>query len=89
MACWWRIRRSITVFPAFRIPALNTQSAETKDGRLAVRRNGGFIISSQRTDIQQFRSWAALPLIGHLFKRTRYNHVAGTDVLPDSADYPG
>src|SRR5437016_10235904 len=54
------------------IPALNTQSAETKvtvaDGGTVV--IGGVIISSQRTDIQQVPLVGSLPLIGHLFKRT-------------------
>jgi type IV pilus assembly protein PilQ len=54
------------------IPALNTQSAETKvtvaDGGTVV--IGGIIISSQRTDIQQVPLVGSLPLIGHLFKRT-------------------
>src|SRR5437016_11669396 len=55
------------------IPALNTESAETKvtvaDGGTVV--IGGIIISSQRTDIQQVPLVGSLPLIGHLFKRTR------------------
>jgi type IV pilus assembly protein PilQ len=54
------------------IPALNTQSAETKvtvaDGGTVV--IGGVIISSQRTDILQVPLVGSLPLIGHLFKRT-------------------
>ena len=54
------------------IPALNTESAETKvtvaDGGTVV--IGGIIISSQRTDIQQVPLVGSLPLIGHLFKRT-------------------
>src|SRR5258708_5403072 len=54
------------------IPALNTQSAETKvtvaDGGTVV--IGGIIISSQRTDISQVPLVGSLPLIGHLFKRT-------------------
>ena len=54
------------------IPALNTQSAETKvtvaDGGTVV--IGGVIISSQRTDIQQVPLVGSLPLIGNLFKRT-------------------
>src|SRR5882762_1169397 len=54
------------------IPALNTQSAETKvtvaDGGTVV--IGGIIISSQRTDIQQVPLVGSLPIIGHLFKRT-------------------
>src|SRR6266513_898758 len=54
------------------IPALNTESAETKvtvaDGGTVV--IGGIIISAQRTDIQQVPLVGSLPLIGHLFKRT-------------------
>ncbi len=54
------------------IPALNTESAETKvtvaDGGTVV--IGGIIISSQRTDIQQVPLVGSLPLIGNLFKRT-------------------
>ena len=54
------------------IPALDTESAETKvtvaDGGTVV--NGGIIISSQRTDIQQVPLVGSLPIIGHLFKRT-------------------
>jgi type IV pilus secretin PilQ/predicted competence protein len=54
------------------IPALDTESAETKvtvaDGGTIV--IGGIIISSQRTDIQQVPLVGSLPLIGNLFKRT-------------------
>jgi type IV pilus assembly protein PilQ len=54
------------------IPALDTESAETKvtvaDGGTVV--IGGIIISSQRTDIQQVPLVGSLPLIGNLFKRT-------------------
>jgi type IV pilus assembly protein PilQ len=54
------------------IPALDTESAETKvtvaDGGTVV--IGGIIISTQRTDIQQVPLVGSLPLIGHLFKRT-------------------
>jgi type IV pilus assembly protein PilQ len=54
------------------IPALDTESAETKvtvaDGGTVV--IGGIIISSQRTDIQQVPLVGSIPLIGHLFKRT-------------------
>ena len=60
------------------IPALNTQSAETKvtvaDGGTVV--IGGVIISSQRTDIQQVPLVGSLPLIGHLFKRTSVTTTA-------------
>jgi len=54
------------------IPALDTESAETKvtvaDGGTVV--IGGIIISSQRTDIQQVPLVGSLPIIGHLFTRT-------------------
>ncbi|GAC1615941.1 MAG: hypothetical protein NVS9B13_00710 [Candidatus Acidiferrum sp.] len=54
------------------IPALNTQSAETKvtvgDGQTFV--VGGIIISTQRVDITEVPLVGSLPLIGHLFKRT-------------------
>jgi type IV pilus secretin PilQ/predicted competence protein len=57
------------------IPALNTQSAETKvlvaDGGTVV--IGGIIISSQRVDITEVPLVGSLPLIGHLFKRTNVN----------------
>jgi type IV pilus assembly protein PilQ len=60
------------------IPALNTQSAETKvtvaDGGTVV--IGGVIISSQRTDIQQVPLVGSLPLIGNLFKRTSVTTTA-------------
>ena len=54
------------------IPALDTQSAETKvlvaDGGTVV--IGGIIISQQRTDITETPILGSMPLIGHLFKRT-------------------
>ncbi|HXM99208.1 MAG TPA: type IV pilus secretin PilQ [Candidatus Dormibacteraeota bacterium] len=54
------------------VPALNTQSAETKvlvgDGQTFV--VGGIIISQQRVDITEVPLVGSLPLIGHLFKRT-------------------
>jgi len=54
------------------IPALDTQSAETKvlvaDGGTVV--IGGIIISTQRTDITQVPIVGSLPLIGNLFRRT-------------------
>jgi type IV pilus assembly protein PilQ len=57
------------------IPALDTESAETKvtvaDGGTVVL--GGIIVSTQRTDIQQVPLVGSLPLIGHLFKRTSVN----------------
>jgi len=54
------------------IPALDTESAETKvtvaDGGTVV--IGGIIVTNQRTDIQQVPLVGSLPLIGNLFKRT-------------------
>ncbi|MGB8321439.1 MAG: secretin N-terminal domain-containing protein, partial [Candidatus Acidiferrum sp.] len=54
------------------IPALDTQSAETKvlvaDGGTVV--IGGIIVTQQQTDITQVPIVGSLPLIGHLFKRT-------------------
>jgi type IV pilus assembly protein PilQ len=54
------------------IPALNTQSAETKvlvgDGGTVV--IGGIIISQQRVDVTQVPLVGSIPIIGHLFRRT-------------------
>ena len=54
------------------IPALDTQSAETKvtvaDGGTVV--IGGIIITNQRVDITQVPIVGSIPLIGNLFKRT-------------------
>ncbi|PYU77212.1 MAG: hypothetical protein DMG49_00080 [Acidobacteria bacterium] len=62
------------------IPALNTESAETKvtvaDGGTVV--IGGIIISSQRTDIQQVPLVGSLPLIGHLFNRGNSGNILST-----------
>ena len=64
------------------IPALATQSAETKvligDGGTVV--IGGVIISSQRTDVQQVPLVGSIPVIGHLFKRTSVN-VSSQELL--------
>jgi type IV pilus assembly protein PilQ len=53
------------------VPALDTQSAETKvlvaDGGTVV--IGGIIVSSQRTDITDVPLLGSLPIIGHLFRR--------------------
>ena len=73
------------------IPALDTQSAETKvlvaDGGTVV--IGGIIITQQRTDIPQVPLAGSLPLIGHLFKRTNITiSSSGTLVLPDAANHP-
>ena len=57
------------------VPALDTQSAETKvlvsDGGTVV--IGGIIVSSQRVDITEVPFVGSLPIIGHLFRR---NNVA-------------
>ena len=54
------------------IPALDTQSAETKvlvaDGGTVV--IGGIIVSQQRVDITEVPIVGSLPIIGHLFRRT-------------------
>src|SRR5208282_4304702 len=54
------------------IPALDTQSAETKvlvaDGGTVV--IGGIIITQQQTNINQVPVLGSLPLIGHLFRET-------------------
>ncbi len=54
------------------IPALDTQSAETKvlvlDGGTVV--IGGVIVTNQRVDITEVPIVGSLPVIGHLFKRT-------------------
>ena len=54
------------------VPALDTQSAETKvtvaDGGTVV--IGGIIITNQRVDITQVPVVGSFPLIGNLFKRT-------------------
>src|SRR5438876_6555972 len=60
------------------IPALDTQSAETKvtvsDGGTVV--IGGIIISSQRTDITEVPIAGSLPIIGHLFRRTNVSSTS-------------
>jgi type IV pilus assembly protein PilQ len=54
------------------IPAIDTQSAETKvtvnDGATVV--IGGIIVTSQRTDIQQVPLFGSVPVLGNLFKHT-------------------
>jgi type IV pilus secretin PilQ/predicted competence protein len=54
------------------IPALDTQSANTKilvnDGQTIVL--GGIIVSSQRTDIAQVPLFGSIPLLGNLFRHT-------------------
>jgi type IV pilus assembly protein PilQ len=55
------------------IPALSTQSAETKvlieDGGTVV--IGGVFLSTQQTDVKQVPLIGSIPVIGHLFKSTR------------------
>jgi type IV pilus assembly protein PilQ len=64
------------------IPALDTQSAETKvlvaDGGTVV--VGGIIISSQRVDITEVPILGSLPLIGHLFRRNNIN-ISSSELL--------
>ncbi len=64
------------------IPALDTQSAETKvlvaDGGTVV--IGGIIVSQQTVNIQQVPFVGNLPLIGNLFKRTSVN-VSSQELL--------
>jgi type IV pilus secretin PilQ/predicted competence protein len=54
------------------IPAIDTQSAETKvtvnDGATVV--IGGIIVNQQRTDIQQVPYVGSIPVLGNLFKHT-------------------
>jgi type IV pilus assembly protein PilQ len=53
------------------VPALDTQSAETKvmvaDGGTVV--IGGIIVTSQRIDVTEVPLLGSLPIIGHLFRR--------------------
>jgi type IV pilus assembly protein PilQ len=64
------------------IPALDTQSAETKttipDGGTVV--IGGVIVSSQRTDVKEVPLVGSAPIIGHLFKRTQVS-VSSQELL--------
>jgi type IV pilus assembly protein PilQ len=64
------------------IPALDTQSAETKvlvaDGGTVV--IGGIIVSQQTVNIQEVPFVGSLPLIGYLFKRTTVN-VSSQELL--------
>jgi len=57
------------------VPALDTQSAETKilvsDGGTVV--IGGIIVTSQRVDITEVPFVGSLPIIGHLFRRNSVN----------------
>ncbi len=64
------------------IPALDTQSAETKvtvaDGGTVV--IGGIIVTQQQTSITEVPIAGSLPLIGHLFRRTNVN-VTSSELL--------
>jgi type IV pilus assembly protein PilQ len=64
------------------IPALDTQSAETKvlvaDGGTVV--IGGIIVSSQRVDITEVPLLGSLPLIGHLFRRNNIT-ISSSELL--------
>jgi len=64
------------------IPALDTQSAQTKvlvaDGGTVV--IGGIIVTQQQTQINQVPVVGSLPLIGHLFKRTNIN-ISSSELL--------
>ena len=64
------------------IPALDTQSAQTKvlvaDGGTVV--IGGIIITQQQTQITEVPVVGSLPLIGHLFKRTNIN-ISSSELL--------
>ena len=64
------------------IPALDTQSAETKvlvaDGGTVV--IGGIIVTQQQTNINQVPVLGSLPLIGHLFKETNVS-VQSSELL--------
>ena len=64
------------------IPALDTQSAQTKvlvaDGGTVV--IGGIIVTQQQTQITQVPVVGSLPLIGHLFKRTNIN-ISSSELL--------
>jgi type IV pilus assembly protein PilQ len=60
------------------IPAIDTQSAETKvligDGNTVV--IGGIIVTNQRTDVQQVPFFGSLPVVGNLFKHTTVSSTA-------------
>ena len=60
------------------IPAIDTQSAETKvligDGNTVV--IGGIIVTQQRTDVQQVPFFGSLPVVGNLFKHTTVSSTA-------------
>jgi type IV pilus assembly protein PilQ len=60
------------------IPAIDTQSAETKvligDGNTVV--IGGIIVTQLRTDVQQVPFFGSLPVVGNLFKHTTVSSTA-------------
>ena len=60
------------------IPAIDTQSAETKvtvnDGATVV--IGGIIVTNQQTDVQQVPLLGSLPVLGNLFKHTTVSSTA-------------
>jgi type IV pilus assembly protein PilQ len=64
------------------IPALDTQSAQTKvligDGGTVV--IGGVMVSQQQTNVFQVPLLGSVPLIGHLFKETSVN-VSSQELL--------
>jgi type IV pilus assembly protein PilQ len=64
------------------VPALDTQSAETKvlvaDGGTVV--IGGIIVTSQRIDVTEVPLLGSLPIIGHLFKRSNIA-ITGNELL--------
>jgi type IV pilus assembly protein PilQ len=64
------------------VPALDTQSAETKvlvaDGGTVV--IGGIIVSSQRVDVTEVPLLGSLPIIGHLFRRNNVS-VSSQELL--------
>jgi type IV pilus assembly protein PilQ len=60
------------------IPAIDTQSAETKvlinDGGTVV--IGGIIVTNQQTDVKQVPLFGSLPAVGNLFKHTTVSSTA-------------
>ena len=74
------------------IPAIDTQSAETKvtvnDGATVV--IGGIIVTNQQTDVKQVPLFGSMPVVGNLFKHTTVSsHVPGIALLPDAAHHAG
>jgi type IV pilus assembly protein PilQ len=60
------------------IPAIDTQSAETKvlinDGGTVV--IGGIIVTNQQTDVKQVPLFGSIPAVGNLFKHTTVSSTA-------------